>query len=158
MRKIFIILANISLIFLSCEKEEKATDKNQNEKITRLLLYSNTLSDNVRKDSIIFTNSFIIDFNKDDYSNLDSIKFVVVDFKNTTNKYINVNLYNNTDSSIIEDSEVTIPPYVHINSNYFTNDILNKFPNKPINIGIQVTYVNSTYINAKAMYLYLYRN
>jgi hypothetical protein len=159
MKKCIYPILFLLFALFSCEKEETKPDTNQYEKITKILLNSNPMSNSFMKnDSTLFVNSFIIDFNKNDYSDVDSIKFVLVDFNNKSGKPISVSLYNTTDAKVINNSALTILGLPR--GNRISGNIINEFPDKPINIGIQMIMspkMSNVDFNCTAMYLYLYR-
>lgn len=95
------------------------------------------------------------DFNLKNYAEVDSIVYVVKASSHYSNGFIE--LYNLTDNQPIPDSKITINTETY--SKFVSRNLINKFPDKNIDIGIKLSNSSNgyTYIRENA-YLVLYRS
>lgn len=94
------------------------------------------------------------DFNIKNYAEVDSIVFVVKALAQNSDGL--VELFNITDNQPIPDSKVIINTATY--SKYVSRNLINKLPNKNIDIGVKVSNINSVTYLTDISYLVLYRS
>ncbi len=152
------LIGVVSLLFLitSCKKEiiEKKVVITA-DKVTRIPLSQGYFAAIYDNDTAQLFSSTIVDFNKSDYEEVDSVKFVIVECSifNDNNKPSQISLYDLTNSKIIQNSTIIFesPSYY---ANGYSKNIKDNLPDQPISLGIKTNGVKGSFLGS---YVYIYR-
>jgi hypothetical protein len=152
----------IGILFYSCEKEESKTIL---DKKIIIPLITGSLGTFTGGSNIINYSTSLINFNKQDYSEIDSISFIISDLS-VINSFslvtlvdtLQIELYDLTNKIIIENSGIETN-YISPGNFLASSNIYNSLPDSGINIAIRITnkYYTSYYYSLKSADLILVR-
>ena len=160
--KLIFVFLTIGILLYSCEKEES---KSTPDKKIIIPLITGSLPNYASEGNIVDYSTSLINFNKKDYSDIDSISFIISDLSVINSFFIvtlvdtlKIELYDLSNKVIIENSELQAN-YISPGNFLASSNIYNSLPDSGINIGIRITnkYYTSYYYTLKSADLILVR-
>ena len=147
----------ILISFFSCDKDD---DKEvQNFGIGEIRLLLNESGDNtgtfpVYNDSVYIRTGHLVDFNKKNYSNVDSAKLLIIDGHRGTCP-TDFQLFDLTNNQVINQSIINVTNEHY--SNYYSKDIWSNIPDTEIDLGIKLKKsCSGDFSMYGAIYLFIY--
>ncbi|WP_162056254.1 hypothetical protein [Pontibacter pamirensis] len=152
------IIMSLSLVFLSCKKEEVIPVL---DKEVRLVFFSGHWSTNQTDFELLPDFTHLIKFDKTNYSNLSSITIYASIATGSLDNTVEMELFNVTDSVSVNNTSLQASTTVTTVINYklvFSDNILNELPEKEIDLAIRLKSKNGSYVYVTTPFLLLKRD
>ncbi|WP_161888040.1 hypothetical protein [Pontibacter russatus] len=153
-----VILIGLILLFSACKKEDVIPPL---DKEVRLVFPFDYWSTNKTDFDLLPEPTHLIKFKKTNFSDLSSITLYASIATESLDNTVEVELFNVTDNVSVDNTSLQASTKITTMINYklvFTDNILNKLPEKEIDLAIRLKSYNGKYVYVTSAFLLLQRH